>query len=467
VKRVCFITFVAISLVPCAALAQMLRYDQHREIEPPESATLKLGPFLSNLSFSQTAGFRYTRSEGTGTDFLYGNNRGVIKSDGSEYPLVSKLVAQNYIMISRHMDLDISFSLGYAIYPKDTQEDEFFFDMAEEGVSGSISTEFYITRFVRGTLSDDIVYRTDYIDIRGSEDNYGGSSYEHLQNTVKLNADWLMDEDKNLGVSISRNDLIVMDDEFEAQEHYSWQEQIYYEQQLAAFLVGGARAELNQTEYNVDTRAGSALQGYSVYANARLTRNSSAGLSLGYNTGSSDDLIGGSVDSMSATASLSTQMSREWSHGMNYQYGLTGGFSSPFNLQSSLSYELSYENDMASMVFSSGYTSVEPQVAEFSDYTSWLSSLNIGLPMTRSIGLLFSASYAARANGVSASTDLSDPEYTSDYDTLSLRLGTSFSVTRRIDFTIYAQHIDRMSDNENLDYSRDILAGTFSFSHAF
>jgi len=142
--------FGLLLVLTLGAEAQMLRYDQHRELKPPDYATLRLGPFYSDLFFSQTAGFRYTRSEGTGTDFLFGNNRGVIKKDGSEYPLVARLDARNYVLISRHMDLDISFSLGYAYYPMETQENEFFFDISGEGVSGVVSMEFYISKFVRG-----------------------------------------------------------------------------------------------------------------------------------------------------------------------------------------------------------------------------------------------------------------------------------------------------------------------------
>jgi hypothetical protein len=215
----------------------MLRYYQRREIQPPEYATLRLGPFYSNITFDQSAGYRYTRSEGTGTDFLYGNNRGIIEEDGGEFPLVSRLDARNYLMISRHMDLDISFSLGYAHFPLETQEDEFFFDIAEEGAAGSISMEFYITKYVRGMVSDDITYRTDYIDLRGIEDNYGGSSYEHLENKLKLTADWLMDETKNLGAELSREDLWVMDEQFEDQEHVTLMESLFYEQQSAAVTI--------------------------------------------------------------------------------------------------------------------------------------------------------------------------------------------------------------------------------------
>ena len=343
-KRILILTGLLL-FTSSAAMAQMLRYEQHREIKPPEYATLRLGPFYSDISFSQTAGFRYTESEGTGTDFLFGNNRGVIKEDGWDYPLVSTIDAQNYVMISRHMDLDISFSMGYAYYPMDTQDNEFFFDIAEEGVSGSISMGFYITKKVKGRISDDILYTTDYLDLRGVEDNYGGSSYQHLDNTVTMDADWLMDVDKNMGASISRTDVIVFGDEFTEQEQVTLTQDIYYEQQLAAFLLAGINVSLSQSEYDAETRSESSSQGYSLYAQARVTDRTSASASLGYDTGSSDDLAGGSAESGSANASLDTILSRELSHGVNLTHGLRGGFSSPFDIYSSLGYNLRYQLD--------------------------------------------------------------------------------------------------------------------------
>lgn len=454
-------------LLGANANAQMLRYYQRREIEPPEYATLRLGPFYSNLSFEQSAGYRYTRSEGTGTDFLYGNERGVIKEDGSEFPLVSRIEAKNYLMISRNMDLDISFSLGYAHYPLETQDDEFFFDIAEEGASGVISMEFYITKYVRGMVSDEITYKTDYIDLRGLEDNYGGSSYEHLENKLEVSADWLMDETRNLGASLSRRDLIVMDEGFEDQESVTLNESVYYEQQLTAFLVLGGSLDFGQTDYEVEERPDSTSAEISVYANAQITDRTTAGASVGYTSGSSDDLEGGETESGTIGAHLSTTLTRELMHGVALNYGLEGGFSSSFDLVTSFNYFLSYEKERAALYFSTGFSSIDPQVELYNEYSTWMTLLDLHVPITRAIILIFASEYSVRDNGEVAGSELTDPEYTSDYDTLSVRLGTNFAVTRKIDFDLYAQHIDRSSDNPDLDYSRDIFAAVFTYSHAF
>ncbi len=455
-----------ILMVSCsAANAQMLRYYQRREIKPPEYATLRLGPFYSNLSFEQRAGFRYTESEGTGTDFLFGNERGIIKEDGEEYPLVSRLNARNYLMISRNMDLDISFSLGYAHFPLETQEDEFFFDIAEEGASGSLSMEFYITKYVRGRISDDIVYRTDYIDLRGIDDNFGGSAYEHLENDLELTADWLMDETKNLGFEFSRVDLIVMSEDFEDLEHTTFDEAVYYEHQLTAFLVVGGRTAFGQTYYESDGRSDSTMQSYSAYASAQLTDRTDAGLSVGYSLGSSEGV--GSVGSVISSGTLSTRLTREVMHGIVLQRSLSAGFRTPFSISSAFTYTLTYQRERASLSFVTGYSTVEPEGDTFNKYSDWTTAMDLSLPVTRFVNVLCSAQYAVRNNEEVGGSQLTDPEYTSNYDTLSARLGTRFSVTSSIDFDVYAQHINRSSDNPDLEYSRDIFAGTFTYSHAF
>ena len=457
-----------LSLALCSgAMGQMLRYDQHREIKPPENATVRLGPFYSNLAFTQTAGVRYTKSDGTGTDFLFGSNRGVINEDGVDYPLVSTLDARNYVMISRHTDLDISFRIGYAAYPMGTQDDEFFFDIAEEGVSGSISMEFYISKFVRGRIFDDITYRTDYIDVRGASDDYGGSAYENLDNTLGLEVDWLMDQGKSMGASVSRNDLLVMSEEHKSQEHVSLEESVFYEQQLAAFIVGGVNAAFQQTAYETDDRAESSSQTYSIYASAKLTPMTTASASIGHSVGESDDLSAGEVTTFAGSASISTVLSREIMHGASLSHGLTEAFEGPFDLTTMASYDLSYEKDRTAIRFRTMYSFVEPQTVSFSEYASWVTSLETVLPVTRFMGLLFNVDYAVRDNGEVVDPALDDPEYTSDYETWSMRLGTSFSVTRKVSFDLYGQHIERLSDNPDLQYSRDIVAATFSFSHSF
>ena len=208
------------------AWGQNLRYSNRREVAIPEYATVRIGPFYSTMLFSQTAGYRYTRSSGAGTDYLTANRRGAILKDGEEFPLVSRLDFRNYLLITRNIDLDMSVRVGYEYYPLKTQENEFFIDLPEDGIGGNLSMEIALTPYIKGTLYERALYRTDYLDDRGMTDYAGGQEYEYFRNTAGMNLDWLMAKDKNLGISVRRLDLQTFDDEFERQDRVTWSESI-------------------------------------------------------------------------------------------------------------------------------------------------------------------------------------------------------------------------------------------------
>ncbi len=162
----------AAALLLCLSVAsvqaQGLRFGNHREIQPPEYALLRIGPFYSNVTFSQLVGYRYVSTQGTGVDYVFGTRRGRFKEDGSELPLITTLSLRNYLIVTRNMDVDLSLRLQNEYYPLDTQENEFFFDLTDESVAGNFSTEFRITPFVRGRVYDNMLYKPDYLDVRGA-----------------------------------------------------------------------------------------------------------------------------------------------------------------------------------------------------------------------------------------------------------------------------------------------------------
>ena len=240
--------------------AQHLRYSDHREVRIPDYATVRIGPFYSSMTFFQSVGYRYTRSEGAGTDFLFGTRRGRILEDGSEYPLVSRLTTRNYLLITRHMDLDVSIDISYHHFPMGTQEDELIVQLPPEGIAGSLSTEIRWTPYLRSLIYDDLVYRTDYVDTRGISDDYGGSAYEYFRNKFGINTDWLMAKDKSLSLDLSRTDQVPSDDLYADQESVTYSESISYEQQVFPKLVIGGRARAQQISYGVEDRPDADLQ---------------------------------------------------------------------------------------------------------------------------------------------------------------------------------------------------------------
>jgi hypothetical protein len=473
---------------------QSLRFSNHREVAIPEYAVLKIGPFYSAVTFEQSAGYRYTRSTGTGTDFLFDNKRGVIQEDGSEFPIVSSLNFRNYLLITRRTDLDVSIKMSYAHYPMETQEDEFVIDLAEENISAAISSELNISPFLKGTISDNAEYRTDYIDIRGQGDEYGGQGYERFSNELGLDMDWLVTRSQNIAFSGKRLDEIPRDDDFVDQEKTAYEESLAYEYEVLPGIVVGAKAAFLQTLYAGTNRQDTLLSDYSVFLGGskglgiKLTEFTTVSAELGLAHGSdwSGSLTNEAANAatVSTAISLNTELSKQLSHLLTYSRGLRTGFESDFETHSDFDYRLQWAGDVASASFASTISSVEPSGANAIDYSDWSSSAQLRYPVAPFLTLVFSTSYDVRDNAervvvenqaVEDAVDgeqaaVSAPisiEAANDYATWSSRVGTSFSLLEGLDFSVYVQHVVRISDSTDLEYERDTVSATFTYRHEF
>ena len=465
-------------LIASTASAQSLRFSNHREVRIPEYAVLRIGPFYSSVTFSQAVGYRYTSGEGEGLDYLFSNHRGVFLKDGSDFPLVSTLDMQNYLIISPTMDLDISLRASYSHYPLNTQEDEFIFDMVEEGIAGNFSTEFSLTPYVKGTAFDNISYRTDYIDARGLIDRYGGQAYEHLQNDLGANFDWLMAKDQNMGLSVSRTDVLPGEDTFKEQERVSYTEALSYQWMINPMVMAGASASFVQNSYTaVTNRPDSSFHTYSVFSTVRLTEHTVGSVSLGYAQASVPEeggLFGEALDNsgMIGSVSLKTELSRELEHELSYARSMVGGFASAYEMNDKCSYHLNWKEEgvLSASLFAEYLKSVPSEI--MGEYTDWTSGVSLSLPVTRLVSIDLSTTYSVRENGGGEQiADESSVELTSDYNTWSSRIGASVPVMQRdrngMMFAAYAEHIERSGDSDVLEYSRNIIAATLTYSHVF
>ena len=177
--------------VPSAQLlAQDLSYDNRRDVEIPDHSTLRIGPFYSTVRLTESVGYRYTTSSGAGADLLIDNRRGEVRSDGSDFPIVSRLDFRNYLVISRHTDLDLSLRVTYRYFPLNTQEDDFNVSLPEEGVGANVSSQFRLTPHLIGSVFDRFLWTTDFVDDRGLSDRSGGRRYERIENTAGVDFDW-------------------------------------------------------------------------------------------------------------------------------------------------------------------------------------------------------------------------------------------------------------------------------------
>ncbi|OGV86659.1 MAG: hypothetical protein A2340_02110 [Lentisphaerae bacterium RIFOXYB12_FULL_60_10] len=457
-------------MVAGPAHAQNLRYSNHRELEIPEYAMFRLGPFYSDMTLSQTAGYRYSRGTGAGTDFLSNNRRGVIREDGEEFPLITDIGLRNYLLISRRADLDFSMNLRYEHYPRETQEDAFSIDLADEGVSADLSLMTAVTPFVKVTAGDRFLYRTDYVDTRGMEDRYGGQEYEFFENTFGVDTDWMLMEDHNLGISASRKDHLPQLDGFDEQELVAYVESLVYEVRLSPFLVLGASAGFAQNQYPATNRPDSASQQYGMHADARLTEYSTARAHVGYSLASTDG--GGDIPgTLVGGISLATRLAENLNHGLSFNRERRPGFRVAFETRDSVQYNLSWTDvDTAASLFA-GYSVFDPDDPLSTGYADWSAGIRTVFPLWfRMLNLELSSDYSRRDNDAATldpAAGIDDLEQQADYDTWVSRAATRLKLTQRSDLTFSYEHIERTSDADQLAYTRDVVAALWRYTYKF
>ncbi len=453
-----------------SAAGQTLRFSNHRDIEVPAYALVRIGPFYSNVGFTQTAGYRYTHSRGRGTDFLIANRRGIVEKDGHDLPLVSTVNLRNYLILTRQADLDASVRIAYAHYPLDTQRDSFHVDLAEEGMLGDLSMELAPTPFVKSTLYDRFVYRTDYLDTRGLGDEQGGQACPHLNNQVGVNLDWLMRPDRNLALSVFRSDWRTAKKPFRNQEQVTHQEWAAYEQRVNPFVAVGIGARFRQTDFRRPTRADWTGQEYFAHGNAQVTDRTRASAEIGYALAT---VVAGSeaededVSTMIGALSLETQLFKHLGHSLSVNRSLRTGFDSSVETVDTASYRLQGNTDLATWTFSSHYSVVAPSRDEVNGYADWVNQLEGTWPLTGFLILRAMTRYAMRENEPVRPGVTVDPEWEADYATWVTRLGTGFNLFKELTCTVYAQHVERYSSSDLLRYQRDIIGLDLVYSHTF
>ena len=469
-------------LVAPTVFGQAVRLLTQREIAPPDYATFRLGPFYSTMALTERVGYRYTTSSGRGTDFIFNNDRGEIREDGSDFPIISTLTFRNYLIISRNMDLDASFSIGYAYYPLDTQEDEFYFTLPDEGLYGNISSSFRLTPYVYGTLYDNMVYKTDYVDSRGESDRYGGEKYEYFSNTIGANTTWDMAANKRTHVGLSRYDRIPKGDEFGDQERTTYSESISLEYDPWDKASVGVNATFDQVYYDATDRQDTTFQSYSIYFNGRegallpLTDASTLYVAIGVSSASAksnSEIVEGEDqrtddDSSTATGSLQlrTQLSRTLHHTIAYNRGMRDAFNSEYEIYDTLSYRLNWQGDLSSASLFSNRSDVQPSGSEDWDYATWTTGATLSYPLLDWLSLRAATAYSTRKNE-SEFTDVEEPENSEDYDTWTSSIGTDFRIHKEITFSTSLTHYERISDYDDLAYTRDIFQAHLTYRHQF
>ncbi len=476
------------------AFGQGLTYDNQREVAVPDYATIRIGGFYSSWAISASTSYRYTTSSGSGTSFVFDNEIGEVRSDGSDFPLVVTLDTRNYAIITRNMDLDVSVRAAYRYYPLETQEDTFTITLPIEGMVGNLSTGYRLTRYVNGNIYDRFLWATDFVDTRGQQDSIGGRRFERIENVVGTDLTWLMGPDRNLGIDLSRRDVIVTDNDevFEDQDRVEYRERIFYEQRVWEGIVLGAQAGFTQRDYELTNRNDTSQQDYSVYirgseqgiAGVRLTDASSFTASVGASVGKrrssgsgrstiDDTAIGGPAtsgrtfsdsesSSLTAVAELMTQLSKIAAHRITYETGLRGGFDTDFEEYDLYAYELNLDREGQGIDIYSRIESVEPTTNDQNAYDAWVSGIRADYPLFGFLVLDGGWEYVVREN--KRIVDSVNIENNEDYSTQRLRIGTGVQIMKDVAFRVNAERSERTSNDDRLDFTRDTYQATLSWS---
>jgi hypothetical protein len=478
---------------------QGITYDNQREIAKPDYATIRIGSFYSSLVLSTAISYRYTSSSGSGTAFVFDNEIGDIRKDGTDFPLLIALDSRNYMIITRNMDLDASLRASYRHYPLDTQEDSFSLTLPLEGMRGNFTTGYRVTRFINGNIYDRFLWLTDFVDTRGEEDRTGGRRFERIDNVVGSDLIWLMGPDRNVGLGVDRRDVIVLEneEEFGNQERVEYQERVYYEQRILESIIVGARAVFTQRDYDITNRLDTTQQDYSLFirgseegiAGVRIsdasTLTASVGASVGATSSDSSSNRRGPIavpditnadgsttrqrsfndsetTALTALIELYTQLYKDLAHALTYETGLRGGFDTEFEEYDRYEYQLFLEREGVGFEIYSYLESVEPTSTSQNAYDSWVTGIRIDYPIFGFLTLDGNLEHAARNN--KNTVDGARLENSEDYVTRSARIGTTVGIMQEVNFNVYFERLERLSDNDDLEFDRNTVQATLSWS---
>lgn len=499
---------LAACLLSGSALAQTLRFDTYHEPQPLPNANVQIGPYSLDLVFEQSVGYRYTRSSGEGATYLYGEDLGRYRKDGSDFPLVSRLGFRNYLIISKYMDLDLSFDLRYSFFPMGTEDNEsaleltgpglsaqmgsFTFGMTEGGWLGSyngavgraysgsegygflanLSTTFQVTPLVRGRLYDNPSYRVEYVDERGYADAVSGEKYPVFQNVIGVDLDWLLAKNKNLAYSASRTDTVPQDTYEAAQKSVIYRQSLAYQQQLNPVAAGGARADYTWRDYSRG-RGYQSQQDYIGFLNMELTEDTSLMTTLGYSMADLKDAgsyeTNGTSDAVIGSVDLTSRLSETLSHRIGYSRQQRAGFQAGLELVDALNYALTWNKELWTAAFRTSYQTIETRLSGASNYRDWVNQLSATRSLSPDLTLTLATAYTLRENDTIGEGGIGEgvPMLTNNYDTWASNIGLTYVLAEHWTAYAYAEHLARFSDDPQLAFDRDTVGTTLVYRYDF
>ncbi|MBN1671881.1 MAG: hypothetical protein JXR37_12650 [Kiritimatiellae bacterium] len=413
---------------------------------------MRIGPLHSQLTFRQSAGFRYIAASGAG--------RADLNEDGVEFPLSSSLNLENYVVLTRYAGLGAGFSAEYSYYPMETQENVLSINAPQEGVYGDFSLDLAPGANLRARIYDTPSYLTDYVDFSGLSDEIAGLEYNRFDNTLGADIDWLMAPDKNLAVTLTRQDVVPEDEAFEDTGRTSYRADVSLEYQPNANLVVGPRANYSVQTFPSEERGDQTSTEANVFCRSRITRVISCSASIGLTStrvassdGGTDD---GETRSVTADLSLEHILNRDTTHNFAFSRQLTSGFAAGTDLIDSYSYDITWRRSLGAVAFSTSLQSSQPETDTGGGYALLSSRLGLTRSLTRQLNVSLATDYTVRQN-----------EDASDYNDWTTSFSTGLSLRPELSVRLTAQHQTRDSEDDEADRSEDRVELTFDYSHVF
>jgi hypothetical protein len=279
------------------------------------------------------------------------------------------------------------------------------------------------------------------------------------------------------------------DSEFDDQARVTYREQLTYRQQITPEVAVGARALWAQHSYTESNRNDYNQEDYAVFFDfgkgvgdrsglgLRLTEFTKAVLGVGYSAAYSRSAEEGQADGQATTreaesrtgqitgfGSLTTALREDTSHTFDYRRGLRTGFNSDYERFTGYGYSIDWRGDVSTLGLFTRVEEVEPSDERYGTFRDWVSGLRGTRPLTDFATLDAHLTYTVRDN---RDVTVEDPELAEDYETWVAHLGTAFAITRSITFYTYYERVERISDFDDLAYTRDIFEAMFTYRHDF
>ncbi len=115
----------------------------------------------------------------------------------------------------------------------------------------------------------------------------------------------------------------------------------------------------------------------------------------------------------------------------------------------------------------STYRIYTPRLSLRSKYTDWVNQLTAARSLTRTTSLTLTTVYVVRKNGQIEAGDIGagDRMVESDYSTWITNLGLSWAMTEHLGAFFYGEHLNRYSDDPDLEFSRDTVGVNLVYRH--